>query len=175
MYSGPAPILDDHRAIFDAIAGNVFDVGREAGMGQAMKLLNNVLSATALAATSEAVAFGVAQGLDMAQIIDVLNVSTGRNSATDDKFPNRVLSASYDSGFHTRLMTKDVDLFVSEAVTAGTSAEVIGAVLDVWRAADRAMPDSDFTEIWKFVSRVGEVDVAEKVQRGRRRAQLSQG
>jgi hypothetical protein len=72
-------------------------------------------------------------------------------------------------------MTKDVDLFVSEAVTAGTSAEVIGAVLDVWRAADRAMPDSDFTEIWKFVSRVGEVDVAEKVQRGRRRAQLSQG
>ncbi len=153
MYAGPATILDDHRAVFDAIAGNVFDVGEQAGMGQTMKLLNNVLSATALAATSEAAAFGVAHGLDLAQIIDVLNVSTGRNSATDDKFPNRVLTGTYDSGFHTRLMAKDVDLFVSEAVRAGTSAQVIGTVLDVWRAADLAMPDSDFTEIWKYVSR----------------------
>lgn len=153
MYGGPPGVLHDHRAIFDAIAGNVFDLGERAGMGQTMKLLNNVLSATALAATSEAVAFGVAQGLDLAQIIDVLNVSTGRNSATYDKFPNRVLSGTYDSGFQTSLMAKDVELFVSEAVTIGTSAEVIGAVLDVWRAVDRALPESDFTEIWEYVRR----------------------
>ena len=77
-----------------------------------MKLANNFLSATALAATSEAVAFGIAHGLDMATMIEVLNVSTGRNSATTDKFPNRILTGSYDAGFSTAHMTKDVGLFV---------------------------------------------------------------
>ena len=87
MFGGPAAVLEAHRAVFDAFAGNVFHVGEPRGQGQAMKLLNNFLSATALAATSEALAFGAAHGLDLATMIDVLNVSTGRNSATVDKFP----------------------------------------------------------------------------------------
>ena len=78
-----------------------------------MKLLNNFLSATALAATSEALAFGAAYGLDMQTMLDVVNVSSGRNSATDDKFPNRVLTGTYDTGFFTHLMAKDVRLFNS--------------------------------------------------------------
>ena len=90
-----------------------------------MKLANNFLSATALAATSEAVAFGVAHGLDMATMIDVLNVSTGRNSATTDKFPNRILTGTYDAGFSTAHMTKDVGLFVDGAGEADT-AHVVG-------------------------------------------------
>ena len=55
-------------------------------------------------------------------MLDVLNVSTGRNSATDDKFPNRVLTGTYDTGFHTRLMAKDVRLFNSVAAEVGTAA-----------------------------------------------------
>ncbi len=103
MFAGPAPILDAHRAVLDAVAGNIFHVGMTAGLGQAMKLVNNFLSAVALAATSEALAFGQAQGLDLPVMLDVLNASTGRNSATADKFPNRVLTGSYDAGFHTAL------------------------------------------------------------------------
>ena len=119
-----------------------------------MKLANNFLSATALAATSEAVAFGVAHGLDMTTMIDVLNVSTGRNSATDDKFPNRILTGSYDAGFSTAHMTKDVGLFVDGAGEAATSRVTVGsAVAETWRGCDATLPGSDFTEIWRYVSK----------------------
>ena len=95
MFAGPDAVLDAHRPVFEAIAGNIFHVGTKPGQGQAMKLLNNFLSATALASTSEALAFGRAHGLDLAMMVDVLNVSSGRNSATVDKFPRRVLTGTY--------------------------------------------------------------------------------
>jgi 3-hydroxyisobutyrate dehydrogenase len=152
MFAGPVEVLDANRPVLEAIAGNVFHVGTRAGQGQAMKLLNNYLSATALAATSEAVAFGVAEGLDMGVILDVLNVSTGRNSASADKFPNRVVTGSYDAGFHTHLMAKDMRLFLDSVAHTGTAATVAASVSDVWRRADEAMPGSDFTQIWQFVS-----------------------
>jgi 3-hydroxyisobutyrate dehydrogenase-like beta-hydroxyacid dehydrogenase len=152
MFGGPADVLEAHRPIFKVIAGNVFHVGELAGHGQAMKLLNNFLSATALAATSEAIAFGAAEGLDMKVMLDVLNVSTGRNSATYDKFPNRIMTGTYDAGFHTRLMSKDVALFLESTAAAGTRAVVATAVGEQWAAAHAAMPGSDFTEIWKFIS-----------------------
>jgi 3-hydroxyisobutyrate dehydrogenase len=152
MFSGPTDVLDAYRSVLESFTGNVFHVGEQAGQGQAMKLANNFLSATALAATSEAVAFGVAHGLDMATMIDVLNVSTGRNSATTDKFPNRILTDSYDAGFSTAHMTKDVGLFVDGASEVKTAATVATAVTDTWRACDAALPGSDFTEIWRYVS-----------------------
>ena len=152
MFGGPAVVLATHRALLDAFAGNVFHVGERAGQGQAMKLLNNVLSATALAATSEALAFGVAQGLDLATMLEVLNVSTGRNSATVDKFPNRVLTGAYDAGFHTALMAKDVRLFLASAERTGTARSVAASVGALWDEADAALPGSDFTEIWKHVA-----------------------
>ena len=103
MYAGPAAVLEDHRAVLEAFAGHVVAVGTDAGQGQSMKLLNNFLSATALAATSEALTFGLAHGLSLPVMLDVLNASTGRNSATADKFPNRVLTGTYDAGFSTAL------------------------------------------------------------------------
>jgi 3-hydroxyisobutyrate dehydrogenase len=152
MFAGPVDVLDAHRNLLESFTGNVFHVGNRAGQGQAMKLANNFLSATALAATSEAVAFGVANGLDMSTMIDVLNVSTGRNSATADKFPNRVVTGTYDAGFSTGHMTKDVGLFDDGAAAAGTARVVAAAVADTWRGCDTALPGSDFTEIWRYVS-----------------------
>ncbi|HMK11336.1 MAG TPA: NAD-binding protein, partial [Acidimicrobiales bacterium] len=94
-------------------------------------------------------------GLDMAVMLDVLNVSTGRNSATVDKFPNRVMTGAYDAGFHTRLMAKDMRLYVEMVERSGTAASVGTAVSAVWQAADSSMPGSDFTEIWKHISKGG--------------------
>jgi 3-hydroxyisobutyrate dehydrogenase len=153
MFGGPSRVLDAHRSLLESFTGNVFHVGEQAGQGQAMKLANNFLSATALAATSEAVAFGIAHGLDMATMVDVLNASTGRNSATTDKFPNRILTGTYDAGFSTAHMTKDVGLFVDGAAEVGADATVATAVTETWRGCDAAMPDSDFTEIWRYVSK----------------------
>ena len=99
MYSGSGTTFETLRPVFEAMAGNVFRVGSRPGQGQAMKVLNNFLSGTAMAATAEAVAFGVRQGLDMKMILDVVNASSGRNTATTDKFPNRVLTGTWDAGF----------------------------------------------------------------------------
>jgi 3-hydroxyisobutyrate dehydrogenase len=152
MFAGPQAILDAHRGVFEAFAGNIFHVGASAGQGQAMKLLNNFLSATALASTSEALAFGRSHGLDLAMMLDVLNASTGRNSATVDKFPRRVLTGSYDAGFHTALMAKDMRLYVDMVGRAGTADAVGRTVADVWQRADVAMPGSDFTRVWQYIS-----------------------
>ena len=89
--------------------------GRNPGQGQAVKILNNFLSATALAATCEAIAFGTGQGIDMKTILDIVNASSGRNSATDDKFPNRILHGRFDAGFTAKLQLKDIRLYLENA------------------------------------------------------------
>ena len=152
MWGGPAEVLEIHRDVIMAIAKNLFHVGDQAGHGQTVKLLNNFLSGTAMAATSEAVAFGLSQGIEMKSLLDVVNVSTGRNTATSDKFPNRVLTGSYDAGFKTKLLTKDVGLFLDNAKAAGTPTAVAETVVDLWRRCDAALPDSDFTRIYEFLT-----------------------
>lgn len=116
-----------------------------------MKLLNNFLSGTAMAATSEAVAFGVGQGLEMKTMLDVLNVSTGQNTATKDKFPNRILSESYDAGFLTRLFFKDISLYRDAVTAAGAADPVSPAVAALWRRLNEMDANSDFTRIYPFV------------------------
>ena len=130
-------------------------VGDRPGLGQAMKLANNFLSATALAATSEARTFGTAHGLDPATMIAVLNASSGRNSATDDKFPNHVLTGRYASGFAAALMAKDVGLYLEAARETGGSTELGDPVVALWRRFGVAEPDADFTRIHPFVAGKG--------------------
>jgi len=152
MWAGSADVLESHREVMMSMCKNLFHVGDEAGQGQAAKLLNNFLSATAMAATSEAVAFGLSHGLDMKTLLDVVNASTGRNTASADKFPNRILTGTYDAGFKTRLLTKDVGLFLDSAKAAGTPVAVAKTVAQLWRRADKALPDSDFTRIYQFIT-----------------------
>ncbi|MGE0387786.1 MAG: NAD(P)-dependent oxidoreductase [Gammaproteobacteria bacterium] len=151
MWAGSATAFAAHAPLLERIARRLFRVGDRPGQAQALKLLNNFLSATALAATSEAVCFGLSQGLSMQAIIEVLNVSTGCNTATSDKFPNRILTGSYDAGFHTALMAKDLALY-DAGVRAAGSAHAIGALMaGIWADADAALPGSDFTRIFDFV------------------------
>jgi 3-hydroxyisobutyrate dehydrogenase-like beta-hydroxyacid dehydrogenase len=153
MWGGPSGVLESHRDVMMAIAKNLFHVGDKAGHGQTVKLLNNFLSGTAMAATSEAVAFGLSQGIDMKTLLDVVNVSTGQNTATSDKFPKRILTGSYDAGFKTKLLTKDVGLFLDNAKAAGTPTAVAETIVDLWRRCDEALPESDFTRIYEFLTK----------------------
>ena len=100
-------------------------------------------------------ALGRACGLDLTTMLDVINVSSGRNTATSDKFPNRVLTETYDTGFFTRLMAKDVRLFNSVAEEVGTRHQVMQAMAATWDQCESEGPDSDFSEIWKFT--IGEL------------------
>ena len=151
MWAGPAALLEVHRPALGAMAKHIFHVGNEAGQGQALKLLNNFLSATATAATGEAVVFGLSQGLDMKMILDVVNVSTGRSRASEDKYVNRVLSGTFDSGFATHLMAKDVRLYSEAAGAAGTPHDIGATVEALWDAMEAQKPDSDHTEVFAFL------------------------
>ena len=151
MYSGSEATFETLRPVFESMAGNVFRVGADPGQGQAMKVLNNFLSGTAMAATAEAVAFGVRQGLDMAMILDVVNASSGRNTATADKFPNRILTGTWDAGFSSTQFNKDLGLYRAAADAIGASLPVSPAVLEVWRRLEAHEPNADITRIYDFV------------------------
>jgi 3-hydroxyisobutyrate dehydrogenase len=133
-----------------ALMGKPFHVGPNPGQGQAVKLLNNFLSATALAATSEAIAFGVSQDIPMQTILDIVNVSTGRNSATDDKFPRRIIHGRYDAGFTAKLQLKDIRLYLENARAAGITDEIADTVVKVWTGMDKALPGADICEMYPY-------------------------
>ena len=151
MVAGEAALFERLLPVLEVMAGNCFHVGSRAGQGQAMKLLNNFLSGTAMIATSEAVSFGAARGLDLASMIAVLNVSTGRNTATSDKFPNRILTGTYDAGFTAGLIAKDLRLYRESVEDAGTPFVVGAAVEGTLRRMAATMSESDFTQVYKFV------------------------
>jgi 3-hydroxyisobutyrate dehydrogenase-like beta-hydroxyacid dehydrogenase len=136
-----------------SLMGKPFHVGPKAGQGQAVKVLNNFLSATALAATSEAIAFGTKQGIDMKIILDIVNASSGRNSASDDKFPNRILHGRYDAGFTAKLQLKDIRLYLENARASGISDEIASTVVDVWTRMDKALPGADITEMYPYTQK----------------------
>jgi hypothetical protein len=162
MVSGPQADID---VVKDALAmlGKVFVIGHKPGMAQTMKLANNFLSATAMAATSEAVAMGVKAGLDPAVMIDVINAGSGRTTASEGKFPQTVLPRTFNYGFTTALMLKDVRLCTEEARNLGVPDEVMSAVLDQWELTNSEFGgDSDFTAIVKMIERRAGVTIGKK-------------
>jgi 3-hydroxyisobutyrate dehydrogenase len=151
MYAGAIEACTRVQPVLTGLSDHLYRVGDQPGMGQALKLANNFLSATALAATSEAVAFGHSVGLEMATMLDVLNNSSGRSAATLDKFPQHVLTERYASGFSNALMAKDVDLYL-DAVEDGDGPAAIGQVTaSVWDEFSQREPGADFTRIYPFV------------------------
>ena len=151
MIAGDKATKSAHDDILYAFAKNPFHVGKEPGQGQTVKILNNFLSGTAMVASTEAVLYGLSQGLDMKTLLDVVNVSTGQNTATADKFPNRILIETFDAGFATALLTKDVDLFVENAKAAGTPTRVADTVSGIWNETNEALPQSDITLVYKYL------------------------
>ena len=151
MFAGPDEAFATYRPVLDDIATHVVHVGREAGLGQAMKLLNNFLSAVAMTATSEAIALGERHGLDMATMLEVLNASTGRNSATADKFPNRIRPGTFDAGFTSRLLEKDLRLYLEAREGAGGEAVLAPSIHEVWRRLEDTEPNADITRVYPFV------------------------
>jgi len=162
MVSGPKAEIDLVKDVL-SVFGKVFVIGEKPGMAQTMKLANNFLSATAMAATSEAVAMGVKAGLDPAVMIDVINAGSGRTTASDGKFPQAILPRTFNYGFATALMLKDVRLCVEQAKSLDVPNSVMSAVLDQWETTNKEFGgDSDFTAIVKMVEQRAGVIVGKK-------------
>jgi 3-hydroxyisobutyrate dehydrogenase-like beta-hydroxyacid dehydrogenase len=132
MVSGPSAEVAVVEPVLKVL-GKIFVLGEQPGLGQTMKLVNNVLSATAVAATAEAMVTGVKAGLDPRQMLAVINSGTGRDTATEDKFAKAVLPGTFDLGFAAALMHKDVKLFLAEREALGVPTDVIEAVERLFR------------------------------------------
>jgi 3-hydroxyisobutyrate dehydrogenase-like beta-hydroxyacid dehydrogenase len=147
MASGPRADVEAVEPALKVI-GKFFYIGERPGAGQTMKLCNNVLSAAAMVATSESMVAGVKAGLDPRIMLDVINASSGRSTATEQKFPEVVLPRSFNQGFTAGLMFKDVNLFISEAKALGIPIQVIEAVAAILKlTCDELGPDKDITQV----------------------------
>jgi 3-hydroxyisobutyrate dehydrogenase-like beta-hydroxyacid dehydrogenase len=151
MVGAPSATFDELDPLLAVLARNRFRVGDEPGHGQAMKLLNNYVSAAALAATCEATVFGERLGLDLEQMVAVLNASSGRSAASQDKFPKSVVPRSYDFGFAGALMTKDVSLYLENAEKSGAPHDLAASVAALWQRFNATHPTADFTYMHRYL------------------------
>lgn len=135
--------------LLEVMGDNIFRPG-PVGSGHAVKALNNLLAATNFLIASEAVLIGRKFGLDADTIVDIINVSSGRNSATLGSLKNYVLPRTFDLGFTAELMAKDVKIASDLANDVDVPAPVAKSVADLWAAArDRIGGATDFTAAFK--------------------------
>lgn len=151
-----AVMVSGQRAVYDRIEpalkqfGKLFFCGEGAGLAQVMKLANNIIAAGVIVMSAEVIAMGTKAGLNPRQMCDIINAGSGRNSATQDKFPRSVLPGTFDFGFATGLSYKDVRLCLEEAHAQGVPMPVgaeVFQVLGITKAKYGA--ESDFTCIAK--------------------------
>ena len=142
MCAGPADIVEELTPIMLKFSKHVFHIGEVAGQAQTLKMLNNFLSGTAMAATAEAVAFGVQMGLDMKTILDVVNVSSGQNTATAEKFPQRVLTETYDAGFRVEQINKDLRLYREAIESVAGSDPISPGIVALWQKLEARLPEA---------------------------------
>lgn len=152
--------------IFEVL-GKPFHVGPEPGMGQMTKLINNLLSVTALAVTSEALVLGTKSGLDPEVMVDVFNVSSGQSNASLTKIPKFVLTRTFDFGFALGLSAKDSRLCMQQAEALEVPM-IIGSALRQYLkiAAAKLGPDADLTQIIQPMEEWAGVTVAGKSAKG---------
>ncbi len=147
------------KPVLQAVARKLVVAGSRPGDGQMLKVINNLLSFIALEATSEAMALGVKAGLDPDAMLDTFNSGTGRNSATEEKFPRSVMTRSFDFGFPVRGVMKDMGLCLSEAEALGVPMPVGMCARQVWTMAMADHADHDMTSIVKLFEHWAGVEV----------------
>jgi 3-hydroxyisobutyrate dehydrogenase len=150
MVGGEPADVDEAAAVL-APMGRVVRAGG-IGAGHAIKALNNLLSATHLWITAEAMEVGERFGLDPATMLEVFNSSSGRSGSTENKFPNFILPGTYDSGFGLRLMLKDMRIAVQLGEQVGMPSVLGSDAVGLWaKAAEGLDPAADHTRIAEWV------------------------
>ena len=151
MAGGADDAVQRCRPLLLAMGNRIYATGR-LGSGQAMKSLNNFVSAMGLVATCEAVVIGRGFGIDPQVIAEVLNGSTGKNNTTEHKLRQFILSGSFASGFSLDLMVKDLGIAAGVAQAAGVKPVVVEQCLQLWQQAQQALGlGRDHTEMARWV------------------------
>jgi 3-hydroxyisobutyrate dehydrogenase len=151
MVGGEPGPVDRVRGLLAVMGSRVMHLGGS-GAGHAVKALNNLLSATHLLVTSEAMVAATRFGLDLPAVLEAINSSSGRSGSTLNKWPNFIVTGSFDSGFSLALMVKDMRIARELITSTGGRAELAAASLDLWeRAAGTLGPGADHTEIARWL------------------------
>jgi 2-hydroxy-3-oxopropionate reductase len=162
MLSGPREACDTVAPVLEVL-GKQFYIGEQPGLAQTMKVINNLVSVTALAVTSEALVMGVKAGLDPDIMVQVINSGSGRSNSSEDKIPKYVLSRSFDFGFALGLSAKDARLCLAESEAIGAPLRVGSAVRDLLDdALARLGEQADMTEIVRLAEEAAGVEVRGK-------------
>ena len=152
MVAGARATFESVKPLLETVARNVFYIGEAPGLGQVTKLANNMISAAGMAAAFETSAMAVKAGVDARILIETVNASTGRNSATMDKFPAAVLTRSFDYGGKLSTMYKDVFLCLEEARELDVPMWVGSNVVQLWfHAMTQGRGNEDYTTLIKMV------------------------
>ena len=153
MVGGDAATFEACRPVFEAYAEDIYHVGDSPGDGHVVKLLNNYLSFLGLLGASEAVALGERAGLDADTMVDIFSRSSGRNAATEEKFPDHINRGNYDLGFALGLMHKDLRLF-SRFADENDAPVLLGDTVTnlVGYARADLGDDADMSRVYDFMS-----------------------
>src|SRR5262245_25257702 len=151
MVGGDPALVARCAPLFRAVGERVFECGG-LGSGHAMKALNNLVSAAGLLAAAARVVGGFRVGLDPSRMLDVLNASTGRNYAAEQKLAQFVLSRRFDAGFSLALMVKDLATALDLAHETDTPAPLAAECGALWKRAAAALePGADHTAIVRWL------------------------
>lgn len=165
MVAGKAGTVAAVREALD-VFGKVFVVGNTPGQAQLMKLLNNLLSTSALAMSLEVFVAGAKAGLDLDMMVDVINAGSGRNSATEEKIPRAVLTRSFDFGFPIAGACKDIGLAIEECQAMGLPMIVGSAARQLWQLAyNQGGGKRDMTTLVTYLEPWAGVEVRGKAAR----------
>jgi 3-hydroxyisobutyrate dehydrogenase len=157
MTGGVAAILDRCRPLLERMGTTILRTG-PLGSGQAMKALNNLVSAAGFLIAIEALLIGRKFGLDPATMVDILNASSGSNNSTQKKFKPFVLSEKFDSGFALALMAKDLGIALELARLNGVEVPFAERCREIWAEASSALgTKADHTELARFAERTAGV------------------
>src|SRR5690606_15925145 len=145
--------FDIARPVLELMSDRLFHVGHEPGQSQVLKLANNLLGAANLTIASEMMSLAMAAGIDPQAAIDVINVSTGRNRATEEIFQSQILNGSFKLGARLNILQKDVSLAIAEAKRLGVSHRAAEGVQAVWEAAVAAgRGQEDLSRIFEYIA-----------------------
>ena len=152
MVSGPQDAFEEVRPVLEALGSTVTYCGAKPGLAQVAKLANNILSATALIASLEALAMGVKAGLDPDVLLQAINGGSGRNSATQDKIPRDVLTGRFNYGAPMHILCKDIELALAEGEAQGVPQMVCQQVRQLYMLGmHQGWRNKDITEMAKLI------------------------
>jgi len=161
MAGGDAAALDRVEPVLRTMGTTIHRIGA-LGSGQAMKALNNLVSAGGFLIGIEALLIGQQFGIDPGLMTDVLNASTGMNNSTQKKFKQFVLSRTFDSGFGLDLMVKDLSIALEVARSSGVAVPFANLCRELSASAQALLgPGQDHTALAKLSEALAGVKLGE--------------